>query len=122
MDSTEPPYEVSDASLRVTWDSAGSLPVVAANQFAVTLGLPSTSGRPDGIYLLVGHLAPPTIVGSAQEVREFAATSGGKINVAVHGRYLITRDRLQELLDTLTSMAERYDQAVAEAEAREVQR
>jgi hypothetical protein len=120
VDSTEPPYEVAEASLRVTWDSANSLPVVTANQFAVTLGLPSNSGRPDGIYLLVGHLAPPTVVGSVQEVREFTAASGGKIDVAVHGKYLITRDRLQELLDTLASMAKKYDEAVAKAKAGEM--
>ncbi|MDG4804611.1 hypothetical protein [Micromonospora sp. WMMD980] len=120
MDSTEPPYDVADAALRVTWDSAGELPVVVANQFAVTLGLPSKRGNPDGIYLLVGHLAPPTVVGSAEDIRAFATSAGGKIDVSVHGKYLITRDRLQELVDTLASMAEKYDQAVAQAQAGEV--
>ncbi|MEU7952598.1 hypothetical protein AB0B62_15670 [Micromonospora chalcea] len=122
MDSTESAREAQKTALRVIWDAADNIPVMAANQFAVTLGLPAASGRPDGIYLLVGHLAPPTIVGAADEIRQYAEASGGKIAVSVHGRYLLSRDRLQELIDTLTSMAEQYDQAVDRSTAGEAQR
>lgn len=96
------------------------LPTTPLNQFVCQVGAPLRDGRPDGIYLLLGNVIPPFIVGnSPEEMQQFIdiAKAGGA-KVQVHGRYVLSRERLDELIEALQQIANIYDSAVEAAAAR----
>ncbi len=95
-------------SLRFEWpeDQPAASP---ANQFAVSMGLPTGSG-PDALYLSVGHAAPPLLSGSPEAVA-LRAREIGVLPINVLGRYVFTRGRLEELIDLLKKAALQYDLA-----------
>jgi len=95
-------------TVRLSWPGDTDVPALPANQFLVSVGLPDRTGAPDGIYLVVGHAAPPVLHG-ADDLKHHLRTYG--ISVKVHGRYLLSRERLGELIDVLAIVAERYDKA-----------
>ncbi|MFG3051863.1 hypothetical protein ACGFZP_13060 [Kitasatospora sp. NPDC048239] len=113
---TKPPITSTTAhtaKFRLVWeDPAG--PAQPTNQFAVALGVPNASGRPDSIYLTMGILEPPLLFGSDEEIVERLAESGHKLPVKPLGRFVLTRDRIQELIKILESAAEIYDEAQGE--------
>lgn len=97
-------------SITVDWGDATGLPTTHVNQFAVVLGPPTMSGAPDGIYMLLGHLSPPLILGTdqASRIREFEAQKNIKVNVL--GSFHLSRERLEELIRILQQTASNYDQ------------
>ncbi|MFI8501010.1 hypothetical protein ACIGFK_21325 [Streptomyces sp. NPDC085524] len=80
-----------------------------SNQFAVSLGVPAGSG-PDEIYLMIGHVDPPFLVGTPSDVENQAAQIQS-LEVDVLGRYVFTRSRLSELISLLQGAADIYDRA-----------
>jgi hypothetical protein len=103
----------------VDWSDAAGTPVSFVNQFVAQLGPPTRSGRPDGIYLLLGNVAPPLIVGDDDEARRpyiEAAIAG--IKPEVHGQFYFSRERLDELIHSLHTIAENFDATVKNAESR----
>jgi hypothetical protein len=107
---------VETVALSVRWRNIDELPVLPANQFAVQLGgIPSTLSsdqKPDGVYLIIGHAAPPLLVASSAEEQkmQLEALSEG-IEVRPHGRFLLSRGRLQELSELLQQAIKAYDGA-----------
>lgn len=97
-------------TLRVDWSRADDVPAEPANQFVVNVGLPDKAGTPDGVYLLLGHLTPPILLpGTRNEVVEQLETIQSKRTVEVRGRYLLSRQRLNELIEVLQIAAVQYD-------------
>ncbi|MFF6887590.1 hypothetical protein ACFY9F_30895 [Streptomyces sp. NPDC012421] len=105
------PEEQPDKALTLglTWRN-GDQPARPANQFIVTVGLPTSQGRPDEIYLAFGQVEPPMLTGSPAQMEEQLRTLGS-LPVETLGRYVVSRDRLQELIDVLQRTAELYDSA-----------
>jgi hypothetical protein len=97
--------------LKADWSDADSVSTQPANQFAVTIGGRSEHGTPDGIYLTVGHITPPVLIGDPEAQMAQIKELGGKRKVAVYGHYLMTRERLDELISVLQMVAKRYDEA-----------
>lgn len=107
-----------ELQLEFDWSAADGVEAQVATQFLVQLGVPA-GDKPDGVVLIVGHVNPPVIVGKSDASRrEQAARYGGKLPVAVHGRYYFSRERLEELRRALNDLADRYDVFVAGEEQR----
>jgi hypothetical protein len=109
----QPEQETSELpwpTITVDWGDTTGLPTAHVNQFAVVLGPPAMSGAPDGIYMLLGHLTPPLILGTdqASRIRQLEAQKNIKVNV--HGSFHMSRERLDELIRVLQQMASNYDQ------------
>lgn len=105
---TADPEDVQPVELRLDWRPAEDAGVRVANQFMVQIA--NGSFGPDGMYLLVGEATPPVISGEDQASRRAElARYEGKIPVTIHGRYFLTRGRMQELIALLTRQAEQHD-------------
>ena len=99
----------------VRWNLEG-VPTLFANQWLATLGPPTADTMPDGIWIwLLGTVAPPIIIGDTPEARKAyveAATRGG-LTAEIHGRYFLTRGRLDEVITVLETVRDRYDEAAS---------
>lgn len=95
--------------MRLDWSAAKDVDVEVVNQLVVQLAGPA-GGRPDGLYLILGDAPPPLVVSDDEESRrtELAAYDG-RLPVAVHGRYFVSRARLGEFIDVLQRVAKLYD-------------
>jgi hypothetical protein len=103
----------------VDWGDAADVPTTPLNQFVCQVGPPLRDGRPDGIYLLLGNIVPPLFIGDSQEERQRfidIALAGAKVQV--HGRYVLSRERLDELIAALQKIAEIHDSAAEAARGR----
>jgi hypothetical protein len=112
--STESQQNPEVVSVPVRWNLDG-LPTLFANQLLATLGPPTANGVPDGIYLVLGTVAPPLIVGDTPEARKAyveAATRNG-VTAEVHGRYFLSRGRLDEVITALEGIRDKYDEAAS---------
>ena len=97
----------------VDWSSAAGVPVAYVNQFVAQIGPPTRSGTPDGIYLLLGSVAPPLIVGDDDEARRpYVEAAMVGVKPEVHGQFYLTRERLDELIHALYTIAENFDATV----------
>lgn len=104
--------DTESVAISVRWQSIDDLPVTPANQFAVQIGVPDASGKPDGVYLTLGHVTPPFInAASVEEVNAQIEAMAEGVQIKAHHRYLVTRSRLQELIDLLTAAGRAYDDA-----------
>lgn len=105
------PEEQPDTSyaLELGW-RIGDHAARPANQFVVSVGLPTSQGKPDEIYLTIGQAEPPFVTGTpAQMEQQLRAL--GSLPVETLGRYVFSRDRLQELINVLQRTAEIFDRA-----------
>lgn len=50
-----------ELKLEFDWSDAADSEAQVANQFLVQMGMP-TAGKPDGLYLIVGHANPPVVI------------------------------------------------------------
>ncbi|OLT12268.1 hypothetical protein BJF78_24725 [Pseudonocardia sp. CNS-139] len=102
--------------LELDWSAGDSVEPKAANQFVVQLG-PTVAGAPDGVYLIVGQVAPPLVVSNVPEKAQAQIERyGGRLQVHVHGRYHMSRARLDELRRVLDLLAEQYDEQASSGE------
>jgi hypothetical protein len=84
-----------------TWVGAEDVPVQFANAFAGVVA-------PGEIFLNVGSLVPPAIVGRTQEEREAQLRTITYIPVKPIARLGLTPDRLDELIRTLQETRTNY--------------
>lgn len=97
---------------RAMWADVSTVPVRVATHFAANAGMTSADGVPDGIYLTLGHVQFPLLVGSRDEVAKRLAEG---LTVSIEGRFLLTRSRLKELIEVLNNVADQYDGLVEQA-------
>lgn len=104
-------YVPQQIQLHVSWSAANDIPVAHVNQFATQLGPPAKNGIPDGVYVILGNLVPPIIAGDDAEARQksIEAVQESGIQVDVYGRYHLSRDRLDDLIEALQAIANAYD-------------
>ncbi|MGW9022882.1 hypothetical protein ACWGQ5_01325 [Streptomyces sp. NPDC055722] len=97
-------------AMGLSWRNVDQQPARPANQFVVSVGLPTAEGKPDQVYITFGQVEPPVLSGTPaameQELREL-----GSLPVETLGRYVVSRSRLQELIDVLQRTAEIFDKA-----------
>ncbi|GIH72674.1 MULTISPECIES: hypothetical protein [Sphaerimonospora] len=100
-------------AVAVDWSEATGAPITHVNQFVAQPGPPTLEAGPDGIYLLLGSIPPPfiprDIEGQRRAIETLKAT-GLKVNV--HGRFHMSRARLEELIQVLQTTADTYDAMV----------
>ena len=105
-----------EITVSVDWSKAAEAPTLHVNQFVGQVGTPTAEGNPDGVYLLLGSVRPPVIVGSDEEARRRAIDElKGGLKVTVHGCFHMSRERLDEMIRVLQTTAEHYDAAVEAA-------
>ncbi|MEV6547628.1 hypothetical protein AB0M57_02830 [Streptomyces sp. NPDC051597] len=109
---TTPEERTEDASftLGMTWHGREQA-ARPANQFVASLGLPTSTGKADEVYLTFGHVAPPVLTGTPQAMEE-QVRALGSLPVETLGRYVLSRARLQELIDVLQRAAVIFDGAL----------
>ena len=114
MTIADEPLPVSSdvVPFKVSWRGVADVPVRFVNQFLVSTGLSAKSGTPDGVYLVLGHTSPPLLLGTPDEIKAQATAYEGRLEVTVYGHYLISRARLEELIEILTTALEKHDRAV----------
>lgn len=98
-------------AVSLIWPDVEDHPVLSTNQFVAQLA-PGPDGVPEELILVVGHIAPPLVLGSQEQV-EALMRALGSISVKSHGRFSMTRSRLQELIQLLAMQAEKWDQALS---------
>lgn len=91
----------------IIWPDVEDRPVLRANQFATQLG-PGPDGTPEELILAVGHATSPLVLGTEEEVRAMMNALGA-VAVKAHGRFSISRGRLDELISLLVQAAQNWD-------------
>lgn len=100
MATPEPSEEA--IQVPVVWVGADDLPVQFVNQF---LGLV----EPNEIFLMLGTLVPPPIMGETVEDRRAQAESIPFIQIKPVARVAMTAERLRQLIDTLQQTLTNYE-------------
>lgn len=85
------------------WEGLEQTPIVFANQFVAQF-------NQDEFYLTVGQAAPPPLFGTKEE-RWQQAQRIEHVGVQPLARFGLTRSRLDELIDVLTEIRDRSEQA-----------
>jgi hypothetical protein len=98
-------------SLNANWSAVNAVEASFANAFISQIGASAASGRPDGIYLAAGHIAPPTFLGTPEEMQKHLDDLGNELQVRVHAHVVMSRDRAQELANLLIENIAKYDAA-----------
>ncbi|MFF4813096.1 hypothetical protein ACFY2K_00785 [Kitasatospora sp. NPDC001309] len=106
MTAPEPSPD-SRFAIDLAWHNTDQL-ARPANQFLVSVGLPDTSGQPDSVYLTIGQVEPPVLNGTPAQMEQ-RLREMGSLRVETLGRYVLSRARLQELIDVLQGAAEIFD-------------
>jgi hypothetical protein len=101
------PFDAS-VTLSAVWSNLDDVPVLPANAFLLQLGAPGPDGRPDPAIVTVGFLAPPALTGTPEEQAAMLAALGA-VSIRAHAKYLLTRPRLQELIQYLQGLADNWD-------------
>ncbi len=96
-------------TMSIAWPEA-QVSVQPANQFAATIGVPGADGAADSVYVTIGHVSPPFLSGTPEDLQEKLA-SYGPLAVDTLARYVVSRARLQEFIDVLQRVADIYDHA-----------
>ncbi len=100
--------------MRLDWSEAENSPTSHINQVLAQIGPPSSSSVPDGLYLAMGSVAPPIILGDEdQRIARIAELTGSILKVAVHARVHVSREVLGDIIRVLQQAAEQYDAALA---------
>ena len=105
------PQVPQQIQFHVSWSAANEAPVAPVNQFAAVLGPPTKNGTPDGIFIILGNVVPPIIVSDTPELkqRSIEAVLQAGLQVDVYGRYHLSRNRLNDLIEALQAVANAYD-------------
>lgn len=109
---------IQSAALSPDWSALNDEPVEPANLFVGMLAGATDGGEIEGILLLVGHAAPPALVGTPDQIAEQIAALRGRLPVAARGRFLVQRGRIDELIRVLQEAARQYDAAEAARKSR----
>jgi hypothetical protein len=100
-------------SVRLDWTETESAHAEHVNQMLGQVGPPGSDGVPDGIYVTVGYVPPPTLIEgdpAHTQLLEKYTTSGVKVNLL--GQFHMTRAMLGDFIQVLQTTADKYDAAV----------
>lgn len=94
------------------WPDVDALPVLRANQFIVQVET-GPRGEAEGCIVTIGFVAPPVILGSAEE-QQVAIRALGAVEAKALARVSMSRARVEELIGLLASVAQAMDGTVQE--------
>jgi len=101
--------------LMTVWPRIEEVPVFACNQVLTQVGGTTGEGSvPDEIFLTLGHVTPPVVMGSPEEVVA-ALAEVGAVPVRTLGRYSMSRQRATELIGVLGVAVQQLDAGVEQA-------
>jgi len=83
-----------------------------ANQILLQPSAPLASGKVDGAYVTIGHLNPPMVNGAPGQLTTEMASST-VFPVTPVARFLVSRERLADFRDAITTYIETMDRAEA---------
>lgn len=86
----------------VVWVDADDLPVQLVNQFVGVV-------QPNEVFLTLGTLVPPAIMGQTEEERKAMAESVEFVRVKPVARIALTPARLRELIGVLEQTLANYE-------------
>lgn len=89
----------------------GGIPGQFVNIFSVSLGLNSQGGAPDSLTLVVGQGQVPYEGGPGSEAIGNTSDGSVDINVTLAGKFILSRDRAEELATTVLSAVHAFDLA-----------
>ncbi len=98
----EQPPEVEARSVPVVWVGTEDLPVQFVNQFVGVVA-------PDEVFLTLGSLVPPPILGETEEERRAAVEDIQFVQVKPVARIALTPARLQQLIQVLQQTLANYE-------------
>lgn len=87
-----------DVEVRALWPEGLVESAQLVNQFAIATDLTS----PDGVYILMGHFAPP-IFSSPEHAQQRMEQLGGAVTIMPRGAFYMTRSNAADLRDFLTT-------------------
>lgn len=100
-------------SVRLDWSETESAHAEHVNQVLGQVGPPGSDGVPDGVYVTMGCVPPPTLIegdpAQAQLLEKYT-TSGVKVNLL--GQFHMSRAMLGDFIHVLQTTADKYDAAV----------
>lgn len=101
-------------AVSLDWQDAATVEPLHVNQLMAQMGIPAPNGVPDGIYITLGRVLPPLAGGPDAESQRKALESleGSTVKVGVQGRFHISRDLVDSLIQVLQNMADQYDATV----------
>jgi len=106
--------ENSSVQVSVIWPGVDDLPVLRSNIALVQVGS-SLGGGPEDIILVLGHVAPPVLLGTPEEQQASMRTIS-----AVTARSLVrvsmSRDRVAALVQALQGTIDQIDDALGGAQ------
>jgi hypothetical protein len=94
--------EARDVSLPVVWVGAEEAPLVFANQIIGQVG------QQGEVVLTFGQLAPPTLVGTPEQMAEQAERIS-YVPTKTVARLVITRPGLDQLIEVLKQTVDNYE-------------
>ena len=104
------------------WSEIENCPSSHVNQLIAQIGPPSSNGVPDGLYIGLGSVAPPIVLGDEEQRAErVAELTGSILKVDVHGRFHVSREVLGDIIAVLQTAAEQYDASLPGATAEKPQ-
>jgi hypothetical protein len=107
----------ANVSVTLDWSGADGVEGHHINQAMAQLGVPGPDGTPDGIYVALGSVLPPVVLGDDEARREaLESLRDSALKVAVQGRFHMSRGLLDALIRLLQTTAEQYDAAARQAE------
>lgn len=120
MDNTR---EVAPPQVKVTpqqvsvvldWSNADTVQPQHINQVMGQIGNPTPDGIPDGVYVGLGSVPPPIILGRDEQAQRQAMESLqlSPVKITVHGRFHMSRGMLDAIIHVLQTTAAQYDAAV----------
>jgi ribosomal protein L10 len=100
--ATPEPSPEGAVTVPVVWVGAEDLPVHFVNQFVGVV-------QPNEVFLTLGTMVPPTIIGATEEERKAQVESIEFIQVKPVARIGLTPARLQELIGVLQQTLSNYE-------------
>jgi hypothetical protein len=108
---TDHEREEAPITLKVDWTDVAAAPVQHVNHVMGQVG-PSTAGVPDGIYLTLTSISPPPITSPADQAAFVEMLQATGLRAAPGGRFHMSREVAQEVINVLRVSIEQYDAAI----------
>lgn len=97
------------------WPDVSEAPIQRVNTFLAQF-TQDPEGAPEDFILTAGHIAPPVLLGSAEE-QKAAFAAMGAVSVHTLARISMSPARLFELIDLLQNTANKLKQARGEGDS-----
>jgi hypothetical protein len=101
--------------IALEWVGVSALAPVHVNQMIARLGIPTANGAPDGIHLTFGFISPPVLFGDEHTRAGQIAALNGRLTVHAVAEYVISKERVSDLISVLQETLGNYERNVAAA-------